>query len=324
MKTIRNKLFLLAALAVIGFMTPMPAAAGGNDLVSDDGTVVSAADVTSMAGEVAASTRPYRGTGVLSAEDRAEATAGSSVQEILNLPFVGGKVGAESVIGADTRVRTYTTTYPERATALVTFTGGYCTGWFIGPNTVATAGHCVHTGGSAGAWRDRYSFRIYPGYNAGSAPYGYATAKSLNSVTGWTVSGSELYDYGVIKLNTTLGNTVGWYGYFAQTSFTGFPTTIIGYPGDATPAKSQWIAADKVYTSTAYQAFYRNDTYGGMSGSAVWYDRPAGSAGCSNGPCAFAIHAYGVHGASPHSVYNHGVSFTSSVVSNLTYWRNLP
>jgi glutamyl endopeptidase len=264
---------------------------------------------------------PFAGSGELGAEMATASPGWPSNDLIRGLPPATGNVGTETVLGTDTRLRTYTTTYPARAIALITFDGGYCTGFFYGPNVVATAGHCVHSGGSGGAWRT--NVRVYPGYNAGSAPYGSYPAAWTASVVGWTVSGDERYDYGVVKLRTSVGNTVGWFGYFWQTaSLTGLPSIVAGYPGDKTPAKSQWVTADIIRATQERQVFYKDDTFGGQSGSAVWQDRPAGSPFCANGPCAYAIHAYGLHGSAPHSDHNHGTRITSAVSTNLTNWRN--
>ncbi|MFD2451398.1 trypsin-like serine peptidase [Ideonella paludis] len=62
----------------------------------------------------------------------------------------------ESVINSDRRFRVYPqeSGYPYRAVGLLTFNQGSgsfsCTAWLISNNTVATAGHCVHSGGSTG------------------------------------------------------------------------------------------------------------------------------------------------------------------------------
>jgi glutamyl endopeptidase len=174
-----------------------------------------------------------------------------------------------------------------------------------------------------GAWRT--NVRVWPAYNAGSAPYSSYPAQSLHSVVGWTNSSNEQYDYGGVNLNSTIGNTVGWYGIWWQTaSLTNEPAIILGYPGDKSPARSQWVAADKTRVTSTRQVFYKVDSAGGQSGSAVWEDRPAGSSFCSNGPCTYGIHAYGLHGASPHSTHNHGTRITEPVFNNLVNWRNLP
>ena len=159
---------------------------------------------------------------------------------------------------------------------LIKSSGAWCTGWFYGPNVVATAGHCVHQGGGGSRYTN---VTVYPGYDNGSAPYGSYPAKWTASVVGWTVNGDERYDYGVIKLSTNVGNTVGWYGFWWQTaSLNNTPSIILGYPGDKAqdPKQTQWVAVDKTRVTQERQVFYKNDTFGGMSGSAVWEDRPAG------------------------------------------------
>lgn len=300
-------LFVALAPAALAFDPSAPVASDGTEVVLD------------TAAEALKSVPPSVGSGLMTAEMiAAQDGGGLTYAEIKALQPVGGKLGIESVLGMDTRVRTYPyANYPARATALITFTGGYCTGFFIGANTVATAGHCVHSGGTTGAWRT--NVRVYPGYNAGSAPYGSYAAKRLYSVTGWTSSKSELYDYGAVKLSVNA--TVGSFGfYWTSASLAGLPAIVMGYPGDKSPSQSQWIGTDQIWFSGTQQVFYRTDTYGGQSGSAVWHDRPSGTTG-SLGPYAYAIHAYGVHGAYPHTI-NHGTRINSSVYNNLLAWRN--
>ncbi|HYO83924.1 MAG TPA: trypsin-like serine protease [Bryobacteraceae bacterium] len=268
---------------------------------------------------------PFAGSGVLTpgSENAGWAPWVPTNDEIRGLPPASSGIGVETVLGTDTRQRLYTTSYPARATALITFSGGYCTGWFYGPNVVATAGHCVHSGGTSGRWHT--NVRVWPGYNAGSAPYGSFPAKWVASVSGWTQSRDERYDYGVIKLSTNVGNTVGWFGLLALSgSLNGLPAITQGYPGDKSPAQSQWITSDEVGATHDRQVFYKTDTFGGQSGSPVWYDRPAGSPGCANGPCAYAIHAYGLHGGAPHADHNHGTRIVQAVLNNLVGWRNAP
>jgi glutamyl endopeptidase len=234
---------------------------------------------------------------------------------LLSLPAIGGGLGQEVLLGSDTRVRLYTTTYPARAAVLITFTGGRCSGFMIGSNTVATAGHCVHSGGTSGAWRT--NVRVYPGYDGTVAHYGSCTARTLYSVTGWTQSASEEYDYGAIKLNCTVGNSTGWFGWRSGAG-NNTPAIITGYPGDK--PLQMWQSSDKIRSTTTLQLFYSNDTVGGMSGSPVWEDW--WSSNLSRGPYAIAIHAYGTHGSSPHSIYNHGTRITSAVSTNLLNWKN--
>jgi glutamyl endopeptidase len=244
-------------------------------------------------------------------------------------PPVDSGLGVETIIGLDKRVQvTDTTAFPARATALITFGGGSCTGFMIGKDTVATAGHCVY---ESGAWRT--NVEVYPGRNGSSSPYGSCAARQ-NSQPGvglfsnrrWISLGDERYDYGAIKLDCSVGNATGWYALWTQSDLVGVNTTINGYPGDK-PAGTQWRSSDcsnnsfffvqcTVATETTRQLFYSNDTFAGNSGSPVYF---SGVRGC---PCAIGIHAYGLHGSYPHDTYNHGARTLTGVINFLSGVRD--
>ncbi len=241
----------------------------------------------------------------------------------LNVPTVDELMGLvppgqESVIGVDSRVRiTNTTAYPSRAIAylVVTFSNGSrgsCTGWYIGPGVLATAGHCVY--GRPGGWA-RY-INVYPGRNGNLAPYGYTTKRRVWSVTGWTSSGDWNYDYGAIQTNTYKGNTVGWFGFFWQSSnvFSGV-YNVRGYPGDK-PAGTLWTMAGYVSPVWTRKLFYRMDTAGGQSGSPLYQNRAAG-------PYGAGIHAYGAYTIGNYQ-YNSATRITQAAFNNLVAWRNYP
>ena len=235
-----------------------------------------------------------------------------------HLKPVTAPVGRETIIGADTLTRVSpTTSYPARATVLITFSDGRCTGWLINANTVVTAGHCIHPGGSGGAFYPTSSYRVSPGYNGTSAPYGSCTARWTVTTNGWAANGDDRYDYGAIRQNCQIGRTTGWYGFFwTATTLTGLPTVINGYPGDK--PLTQWRSTDLVRLTQAQRLFYQNDTTGGMSGSPVYYNR----SGC--GVCAMAVHTYGLYGSPPFSTNNHGTRITRAVYDNLVAWQNAP
>jgi glutamyl endopeptidase len=221
-------------------------------------------------------------------------------------------VGIQSIIGPDNRVRVNpTTTFPARATVLITRVSGgverqHCTGWMYSASLVLTAGHCVYNGSFY------TGLRFYPGYNGTTAPYGSCTATQLRASSGWISSRSADHDYGGAKLNCTIGDTVGWYGVYAQTaSLNGTPTTIQGYGGDKN--KQQWLSTDQIRTSNTLRLFYQNDTIGGNSGSAVATNRPSGSPGCS-GWCSLAFHAYG-------GTQNSGARVTAARITEVNGWR---
>lgn len=222
-------------------------------------------------------------------------------------PARGGEISPASVIGTDSRTQvTATTSFPYRAIAHITSSIGGCTGWFIGANTVVTAGHCVY---GSGGWAT--SVRVYPGRNGTSTPYGSCGATRLYAPSGWTSGQNRDYDYGAIKLDCTIGNTTGWFGLRWDGIATGQQTYIAGYPGDKTYG-TQWTHVDQVRLLQTRRVYYANDTYGGQSGSPVWNS----TSSCST--CAIAVHAYGVDSTG----YNGGTRITQDVYNNLITWRD--
>ena len=128
---------------------------------------------------------------------------------------------ADSIIGADNRTKVSDTTKkPARMVALLTYGGNqWCSGFMIGIDTLVTSGHCVFDT-ATNTFYDVTQFRAYPGYDVAKpnpAPYGSCTARLLVSNSGWTVSHSDEYDYGALKLSCTVGQQTGWFGWWYQT-----------------------------------------------------------------------------------------------------------
>jgi glutamyl endopeptidase len=227
-------------------------------------------------------------------------------------------VNAESVIGPDGRAGVAnTTTYPRRAIAQILFDGGaLCTGWMISPDTLATAGHCVHQGdGGTNGFYPVGTYQVRPGRYGSTSPYGTCTAKTLYTVNGWATGALQEYDYGAIKLNCTVGNTTGWFGYFHQAdSHNGQQAIIAGYPADK-GGHTMWTMTGTIAGTLPRRLTYNIDTAGGQSGSPVWTNN---NANCP-GSCVRAIHAYGVGGS---DTMNSGTRIIPEVATNLTAWRN--
>lgn len=232
----------------------------------------------------------------------------------------------KSIIGPDSRAQVSdTTTFPWRAVAFITFQetpgrrGGRCTGWFFGPDLVVTAGSCLHFGKPPGRWVT--NVRVYPGHYGTESPFGSCAAKRLYAARGWTVGRNEQYDYGAIKLDCTVGNTVGWFPVWRQTGgFGSLAYTLSGYPSDK--SLTQWTSTGVVAVTQERQVFYGNDTGPAQTGSPIFQVRASRSCGAY---CVFAIHTSNLHGSSPpHNRYNHGTRLTPEVLANLTTWRNAP
>lgn len=274
--------------------------------IGDDGKVVAAAVAPELFNK--GLSLAYEGTGVTP-----KVLPRIPETEIQYAPVEG--FTPESVIGVDSRVRvTATTTYPSRAIAhlVVTFPSGTgtCTGWFIGPRTVATAGHCVYDAVKK-QWAT--TIKVYPGRNGSITPYGYTTAYRKFTVTGWTTSGNPAYDYGAIQTNAPMGNTVGWFGYRWQAS-NSFPGvfTVRGYPGDKTYG-TMWTMSGGITAVNTYRQWYQMDTYGGQSGSPLYQ--------VYNNICCYGVgvHTYGT--SVPPYFGNSATRITSTVFNNFNTWR---
>jgi glutamyl endopeptidase len=311
----RFGLLLLVALSIAVLVAFAPRAvadaqesANNNKMVGSSGKTLAAPAASEPSQEAFAGSNDLTG---ITGEDHSNAR---------RLDPVLPPLGTSSVIGADGRTqKTATTTYPFRANVFleVNFPGGSgtCTGFFIGPRTIATAGHCVYDI-DGNDWAT--SITVYPGRNGGSAPYGSASACYLWSVGGWVNSENTEYDYGAIILptNKALGNTVGWYGFFwtsNNASLDEDAVRIFGYPGDKAYG-TQWGMKKRIKQVATRKLFHNVDTAGGQSGSAVYETR-------ENGPYANSIHTNGVYGGSP---YNRSTRITQGAFNNLKNWKDNP
>jgi glutamyl endopeptidase len=224
---------------------------------------------------------------------------------------------AETVHGPDDRAQiTDTAAYPWRVHASLLITAAdnslwIGTGWFIGPHTLITAGHCVFLKNSGVPGRDGWvkSIQVMPGRNGASLPYGSVTSTNFRSVKGWIENGDENFDYGAIIVPTELGNTVGWFGFgvYSDSDLVSATANISGYPGDK-PTGTQWYDARKIASVNSRKVYYDIDTAGGQSGAAV-YRMINGSR------FGIAIHAYG--GATTNS----GTRIITAVYNNMVAWK---
>ena len=217
---------------------------------------------------------------------------------------------AEIVFGRDDRVRIKNTTaLPWRmiCVLIITWPNGKrsrCTGFFIGPHTVVTAGHCVYSHANRG-WAKK--ILVIPGMkDRNTRPYGAQAGRSFRSVKGWIKKKRKADDYGCIILpNNKLGNKVGHFG-FAALSTRSLKRLLVnnaGYPSDK--PFGMWYNAGRITRVLARQIFYKLDTYRGQSGGPVWRRRSG------------KLHVVGIHNYGG----NKATRITKTVYNNMMKWK---
>lgn len=199
------------------------------------------------------------------------------------LPPAGApRVRAQSVLGEDERTQIADTTiFPFSAIAYLELEDafgvvfGSCTGTFIGPDVLLTAGHCLWDT-QAGTWGAEH-IRVIPGKDADFEPFGSEYASDWWVPDGYAETGLADWDWGVIKLpNDLLTLDTGWMSVaVAETEtlegadFEFFPA-IVGYPGDK-PDGTMWGHIRGAFSSVEdFRLRYDIDTAPGQSGSAIW------------------------------------------------------
>lgn len=214
----------------------------------------------------------------------------------------------ETVIGVDERERiTDTDQFPWRMICALRMrgpqgTGAIGTGWFIGPRTVITAGHCVFSQTFFGGWAA--SVEVIPGLNRRQngtliKPFGSATTTRMSVLKQWADGDDKEpdFDVGCIHLDEPLGDLTGWFGFAALTpdELQGFLVNISGYPSDRGGGDEQHFSRNRILHVGERRVFYDVDTSGGQSGAPVWIQED------DDPPVAVAVHAYGI-GATPTSL----------------------
>jgi glutamyl endopeptidase len=249
----------------------------------------------------------------------------------------GQPTGAESVIGPDGRVRvTNTTSGINRRIGQIEFfqadglnPGDFiCTGWLIDNNSILTSGHCVYdppiaAGGTGGGIIESASW--FPARNGGTDPFGECPVTQIAApLVQWQQNGQAYWDYAIMNFANpgpcqSIGSALGTFGLFATANvngLNGLRATVQGYPGDK-PFGTEWKMNGRIAKANRQMTFYPMDTFGGQSGSPVWWNRTSGA--CT-GPCGYAIHSYGVGLAGAGRNNNAGPRITAWRIGQIRDW----
>jgi len=230
-----------------------------------------------------------------------------------------GTLDPLAIIGPDNRTRiTSTTTYPWRAVVYLemkfpdsssTYIG---TGFFIGPRTVITSGHCVYDH-DLGGWADWV--KVIPGSNgSSSSPFGTHYAVNLKTTYGWVYYEFDGWDIGAVILGSDVGESTGWFGfaYYGPNKSIGELVNTAGYPGDKT-FRTQWYDYHSIVrVKQTNKMFHNTDTYGGQSGSPLWRIIDG------------KRYVVGIHRGSRGTYWNQAVWVHSAVFDLMKDWKNNP
>jgi protease YdgD len=151
--------------------------------------------------------------------------------------------------------------------------GDYCTASLVSSDLILTNAHCVIKSGSL----VKGDYIFYPGYSDGKA--------KLSSGVNWiwwgttepdagTLSG-RAQDWAILRLNTPLGNTAGWFGVssLAETELVSVKFYMAGYSGDFENGSSASWEKGCSFTSLVLEGFIHHDCdmSRGASGSPIFY-----------------------------------------------------
>ncbi len=225
----------------------------------------------------------------------------------------------ENIIGRDNRERIADVTinpFPWICFLNMTTRNGnrmIGTGWLAGPKTVVTAAHCVYNRDPRYGigYMKRDSYKVYAGIS-GSNLAGTSEVENMFTTQQWLNSGTEVYDFAVLRLKTPLGNK-GYFqfAHFDDSSLQNMLVNVAGYPYDknSTSIPQMWGNADVIVGVERQRLSYLNDTLPGNSGGPVINWQNGGD-----------MHVVGIHNYGGNSG-NCATRINPAVFQQLMDWR---
>lgn len=227
----------------------------------------------------------------------------------------------ESIVGRDDRVRILDThNTPWRMICSLSIQGPrgsfVGTGWFAGPKTIITAGHCIYEERQMGGWATQ--IQVSPGRDGNNFPYPPVTSQKFEVPEEWVASRGTNpdFDYGVIYLDEPLGERTGWFSVAIADNnrLDRAAVNLSGYPYDAAGGFGiyQLFHRDLVSNIGDSRFYYEIDTYGGQSGAPVWIELDN-----TGNRQVVGVHTYGIGGSFQ---LNSATRITPTILTDIKQW----
>ncbi len=230
----------------------------------------------------------------------------------------------ETILGEDERARILDTeAVPWRMICALKIHGAKTfigTGWFAGPRTIITAGHCAFHP-DMGGWAKE--IRIFPARDGKRKPFLELKSERFSTTNRWLTSLAPDFDYAAIHLGEDalpITAETGWFSaaVYNDAALASQRVNVSGYPSDKGIAElvgtEQWFHAKQILHTTPDRIYYDVDTRDGQSGAPVWIET-------DEGPRVVGIHAYGLRGSSPLGLTaNSAPRITEAVLNLIRDW----
>ena len=206
------------------------------------------------------------------------------------------------------------TAYPYRTAGKLFFSDGVsnfvCSASVISYRVLVTAGHCVHSGTSAGFYRN---FLFVPAFRNGSAPFGTWNWAFVTVTSTWANGGGGVpnaADYAMFEMAdratapTRIGQVTGFLGWQTQ-SLARNHVTMLGYPCNLDSCNQMHqVTAGSFRATSPNNVEYGSDARGGSSGGPWVQNFGVASAGQTGGTNAVmnrvvAVTSYGYISTDP-------------------------
>jgi TPR repeat protein len=193
-------------------------------------------------------------------------------------------------------------------------------GTFIEKEVILTAAHVVYSHDKGGYYT---TLRCIAAPNEAAAPFGIASIENVKVSPKYIQKGDDYkqYDYALVFLKSGVGEKTGYMGLASLNdgSYGKLQVTIAGYPADkiqdiASP--SMWGMTGDLMTITPDELRHNIDTYGGQSGSGMWFHREKDG---KSDYYIVGVHAYGTETGQP-GAYNHGPRLTRAKAQEIQSW----